>query len=347
MTYVIKNDILNEILKALSTSNGLSIKVFLEHKTGITVKEVVEFYEAKLKQDGYVTAHTLQDRTRSFHITPKGEAFYQSGGYNEKPKRRLVDMIATKDTKPKSRVFTFVRSDKQESVSQSDSSKKGNDKKSSNFIINDKEKLEYAAGEFFDIIEKLEAPSNHSLSELRKFEAELKVLADTIFLPGHSFHKKSPISIIEKQTILEYYKPTLHIIELHILSLNTDMPNLHESIKDDVKKLFNNEHYGDAVFKAFKAIEIAVKQKSGINKTGTALMDDVFSSKKPLLRFSEDESYQQGYMFLYKGAMGAIRNQEGHNKVEYTKEEAFETINFASLLLRYLDKSKLISQTEK
>jgi uncharacterized protein (TIGR02391 family) len=340
MPYAIKNDILNEILKALSTSNGLSIEVFLKYKIGITVKEVVDFYEAKLKQDGYATNNTFADNTKSFYITPLGMQFYESGGYNEKSKRRLVDML---ETTSKSRVFTFVKSAAAESENKNNLTKKAENQKTQNFVINDKQQLDYVAGELDEIFEKLEAPSNHSLSELRRYDAELKVLIETVFLPQHSFHKKKPIYIIDKQAILEYFKPALHIIELHLLSLSTDLSNLHDLIKDDVEKLFNNEHYGDAVFKSFKAIEIAVKQKSGVNKIGTALMDDVFSSRKPLLRFSEDESYQQGYMFLYKGAIGAIRNQEGHNKVEYTKEEAFETINFASLLLRYLDKSKSIN----
>ncbi len=346
MAYVVKNDILNDVLKALSQTKRLSIKIFLEHRIGITKPEVIEFYEMKLEQDGYANYFTLPDKTKSFFITSVGLLFYKNGGYKNDVTQLAKDMLNISHSieKAKHRTLeTFIQSRTDNKIKDNISTTKDKELKKT-FIIDDRKKIEYVVDEFFLLIDKIESSTTFSVLELRAWEAELKSLISLAFSEEHSFFKKAKYSILDKQTLLEYYKPALHILELHFISLSTDLSNIHDLIKDKVEKLFNNGHYEDAIFQSFKAIEIAVKAKSGINKTGTALMDDVFSSRKPILRFSDDESYQAGFMFLYKGAMGSIRNKEGHNKVEYTKEEAFETINFASLLLRYLDKSEIVNK---
>lgn len=74
-------------------------------------------------------------------------------------------------------------------------------------------------------------------------------------------------------------------------------------------------------------------------------MQNVFSPKNPVLKFSDlqtqtEQSEQQGMMFLYAGAMLALRNPRAHEIIEDDPEKALEYIAFLSLLAKSLDKAK-------
>jgi uncharacterized protein (TIGR02391 family) len=61
--------------------------------------------------------------------------------------------------------------------------------------------------------------------------------------------------------------------------------------------------------------------------SGTELMQLVFSPKSPILKFNEQQndserSEQQGMMFLFSGAMLAIRNPRAHGLVQDHPENA-------------------------
>jgi uncharacterized protein (TIGR02391 family) len=121
---------------------------------------------------------------------------------------------------------------------------------------------------------------------------------------------------------------------------------LHPEIEQAVSKLFQDGHYSDAVFNACKVLDKLVQDRSRITDlSGTDLMNKVFSSKKPFLRFndlqnSNERNEQEGMMFLYSGAMKVIRNPRAHNIIEDNPESAFEHIVFLSFLAKTLDKTK-------
>jgi uncharacterized protein (TIGR02391 family) len=78
---------------------------------------------------------------------------------------------------------------------------------------------------------------------------------------------------------------------------------------------------------------------------GTELMQVVFSPKAPVLRFNDlstetDRSEQQGMMFLFAGAMLALRNPRAHELIEDDPEQALEYMGFLSMLAKSLDRSK-------
>lgn len=90
--------------------------------------------------------------------------------------------------------------------------------------------------------------------------------------------------------------------------------DVHPEIGRAVEKLFRDGHYANAVEDACKVLDGLVKIRSArFDLSGTDLMQTVFSPKTPVLRFNElttdtDKSEQQGMMFLYAGAMLALRN---------------------------------------
>lgn len=107
------------------------------------------------------------------------------------------------------------------------------------------------------------------------------------------------------------------------------------------RDLFASGHYSLAVQEAYKAVDKYVASLSGrTDRSGTELMELVFSPQKPLLRWSDLQTTsqvneQRGYHRLYSGAMLGIRNPVAHefNWVEEA-DVALELIVFAQHLLR-------------
>jgi len=121
---------------------------------------------------------------------------------------------------------------------------------------------------------------------------------------------------------------------------------IHPEIERAAGDLFRNGHYANAVEDACKVLDMLVKIRSGKHDlSGTDLMQHVFSPNNPILKFSEiqtqtEESEQRGMMFLYAGAMLALRNPRAHEIIEDDPEKALEYIAFLSLLAKSLDKAK-------
>jgi uncharacterized protein (TIGR02391 family) len=124
--------------------------------------------------------------------------------------------------------------------------------------------------------------------------------------------------------------------------------NIHPDLPTTVRKLFDDGHWEQSVFEAFKFIEKEVKRISGIGgKTGYQLMMDAFNenSAKVQLNGLATESEideQKGFKFIFAGAATGIRNPRGHEvDIGDTPDEALDYLALASLLLRRLDAAGL------
>ena len=115
---------------------------------------------------------------------------------------------------------------------------------------------------------------------------------------------------------------------------------LHAEVIKVSEKLFCDGHYSSAIFEAFKTVEIAVKNKSGLNLSGRDLMAQAFNIPNPLIKIKAlatqtDKNEQEGFKFLFMGAMEGIRNPEAHEKdAQPTPYESLEYLALASLLLK-------------
>lgn len=121
---------------------------------------------------------------------------------------------------------------------------------------------------------------------------------------------------------------------------------INKSIVDSSKSLFDNQHYAEAVFKAFKTINIEVKKLyldiAEEEKDGYDLMSNAFSSNNPKIFLTKmvtqsEKDEQKGYMHLFQGAMSAIKNPKSHENDEISKEKAIHLLTFASLLMNKLN----------
>jgi uncharacterized protein (TIGR02391 family) len=93
----------------------------------------------------------------------------------------------------------------------------------------------------------------------------------------------------------------------------------------------------EAVFAAFKAVEVAVREAGGYEASdiGVALMRKAFDSKKgPLTDLSQPEGERDALGHLFAGAIGSYKNPHSHRTVNLTDpREAQEQVLLATHLL--------------
>lgn len=122
-----------------------------------------------------------------------------------------------------------------------------------------------------------------------------------------------------------------------------DLQRLHPRVIDAASGLFADRQYDSAVSEALKSVEVRVRDLTGLQLSGAALMQEAFKPKEPRLnvaveagRSGEDE--REGFFYLFRGAMVGIRNPKAHELSRgEDPDEAMEVLALASLLHRRLD----------
>jgi uncharacterized protein (TIGR02391 family) len=122
-----------------------------------------------------------------------------------------------------------------------------------------------------------------------------------------------------------------------------DERNIHQAFSSIVRQLFDDGHYSQATFEAFKFIDKEIQRISGLSETGFKLMMQVFAESSPTIQLTSnlttsEKDEQKGYQFLFAGSILAIRNPRGH---EYSLKDSpdlcLDHLALASLLLRRLE----------
>lgn len=101
--------------------------------------------------------------------------------------------------------------------------------------------------------------------------------------------------------------------------------------------------FDTAVFRAFKAVEVRVRELSGLPSelVGTALMRRAFDPHSgPLTDKSAPKAEREARSHLFTGAIGSYKNPHSHRNVELTFNEAFEMLLLASHLLQVLGRGE-------
>jgi uncharacterized protein (TIGR02391 family) len=121
------------------------------------------------------------------------------------------------------------------------------------------------------------------------------------------------------------------------------LESLHADIRHVSERLFRDGHTGAAIFEAYKAVNNRVKELTGLDLDGKALMGRAFDEQRPILKLNagsnrSDRDEQEGFKFVFMGAMSGIRNPKAHEQLLSTDEDrALEYLALASLLMRRLD----------
>lgn len=123
--------------------------------------------------------------------------------------------------------------------------------------------------------------------------------------------------------------------------------DIHSDLPAQVQKLFDDGHYAQATFEAFKLVDEEVQKISAVEDFGTSLMMKVFGGTNPAIALNpgmttSEKNEQDGYKFLFAGAMLGVRNPRGHStSVTDDPDTCLDHLSLASMLLRRLDETGL------
>jgi uncharacterized protein (TIGR02391 family) len=116
---------------------------------------------------------------------------------------------------------------------------------------------------------------------------------------------------------------------------------LNDRIANTVWQAFMRGEYDVAAFQAMKAVEVAVREASGLpaELLGVKLMRTAFAPDSgPLSDVAMERGEQQGRMELFAGAIASYKNPHSHRDVNLDDpEEAIEIILLANHLLRIVE----------
>lgn len=134
-------------------------------------------------------------------------------------------------------------------------------------------------------------------------------------------------------------------------SIGTEHPfearNIHPALPLEVRKLFDSGHCAQATFEALKFLDEDVQRISAETDFGKSLMLKVFSGSPPKLPLNRgltptDQSEQEGYRFIFAGAMAALRNPRGHKTGIFDDPDTcLDHLTLISMLLRKLEDAGL------
>jgi uncharacterized protein (TIGR02391 family) len=114
---------------------------------------------------------------------------------------------------------------------------------------------------------------------------------------------------------------------------------LHHSLRGATYDALIRGNFQQAVAEAFRVVEIRVRDGSGLEGSGAALMRAAFHEDTgPFHSDASDRGERQALPHLFAGAFGWVRNPASHREVPMVDvTHAIEQLMLASLLLRVAD----------
>jgi uncharacterized protein (TIGR02391 family) len=126
-------------------------------------------------------------------------------------------------------------------------------------------------------------------------------------------------------------------------------PLIHPAVREIAEPRFRSGHYADSVSNSLIKIEETVrevfKNRRGEERSGRDLMMQAFKfsvDNPPVIKLDDlatrsGRDRQEGYQFLFAGAMSGIRNPKSHSVLAISPENAVHLIFLASTLMHALD----------
>lgn len=124
-----------------------------------------------------------------------------------------------------------------------------------------------------------------------------------------------------------------------------DERNIHQGLPPKVRALFDDGHYAQATFEAYKFIDKEIQRHAAVKESGFKLMMQAFAVDTPLVKLNQlsevsDKDEQKGFQFIFAGSTLAIRNPRGHEiDIVDSPDKCLDHLSLASLLLRRLEEA--------
>ena len=121
--------------------------------------------------------------------------------------------------------------------------------------------------------------------------------------------------------------------------------SLSEPLRRAVQSAYERREYTAAILDAVYYLSEVIRERSGLDSDGVALVGQAFGGKPPRLKVNKlesesDRSVQQGIESMLRGFYQAIRNPRSHEKHTDSEQDADAIILFVDFLLRIILQSK-------
>jgi uncharacterized protein (TIGR02391 family) len=156
--------------------------------------------------------------------------------------------------------------------------------------------------------------------------------------------------------VLQLSKLGRHLLELgpsdHIFSDTRATELVHPRLQDALREMDRGmEHYADAIFKAFREVEISVRQASGLQEelVGVPLVRAAFAYPNGRLTVpGMPEAEALSVQHLFAGAIGYLKNPSSHRRVdEIDGKRTLRLILFASELINIVESHKALNEPQQ
>jgi uncharacterized protein (TIGR02391 family) len=127
-----------------------------------------------------------------------------------------------------------------------------------------------------------------------------------------------------------------------------DRRNVHPSLPSKVRQLFDDGHYAEATFTAWKFLDKVVQRHSKLAETGYKLMMAAFNESGGPIQLTKqinesEVDEQKGYRFVFAGSVWAIRNPRGHEiALPDDIDTCLDHLSFVSMLVRRLEQAGFV-----
>lgn len=125
---------------------------------------------------------------------------------------------------------------------------------------------------------------------------------------------------------------------------------LHPIIKNKCWKLIAVEEFDNAIFNAYKSIEIRIRKLSSLKSEdiGVKLIRKAFDPKNgPLTDFSLPVSEREAIAHLFCGAIGKYKNPQSHRDINTDFKKCYISLLLASNLHNIIDEIENSRETTK
>jgi TIGR02391 family protein len=207
-----------------------------------------------------------------------------------------------------------------------------------NFVFLKYQNQNRCANQIIDFIQSFFSPVRF-VDRNEEFEEKRQKLNIILSFSGLAYGKDGKFSSCETAKTLDEAEKRVRTIRAKFQGRK-----IHPEVLKYCKPELLHDNYFHAVFEASKGLAQRIRDLSGIQADGAALVDKVFSIEKTILAINSlqtetERSEHKGFALLLKGCFAAVRNPLAHGpKILWQGEDdAADYLSLISLLHRKLD----------